>query len=278
MNPLLHYKVYPSAQHPAETQSLPLVILHGLLGSMDNWRSQATRLSASRTVITVDLRNHGHSPHLNGMSYREMAADIIDVLAHENLTKIHLLGHSMGGKVAMTLALNNPDMVEKLLVVDIAPKTYPLWHQKVLAAMLETPLSSLQSRQAVDQHLAQFIVDDVERIFLLKNLHRREAGGYEWRCNLTEIAKGYLKIAAFPSSDQAFMNECCFIRGENSHYVSHTDFPSILSLFPHAHIETVAGSGHLPHIEQADIFYYLVNDFLWGKSEIISADNDVKYS
>jgi len=193
MQPLLHYKIYSGGDKQKNTP--PLLILHGLLGSMDNWRSQAKRLAQSRTIITIDLRNHGHSPHLAGMSYKEMAMDVIAVLRHEKLAEVDLLGHSMGGKVAMWLALHFPALISRLIIVDIAPKTYPLWHQKVFAAMMKLPLSELKSRKEVDRYFAELIEDDVERIFLSKNLQRHQNGGYTWRCNLNEIAKGYLKIA-----------------------------------------------------------------------------------
>lgn len=260
MKPLLHYKVVSIAEN--KKTSPPLIILHGLLGSMDNWRSQAKRLAQSRVVITIDLRNHGHSPHIAGMSYKEMAMDIVAVLQQEKLATVDLLGHSMGGKVSMWLALHFPELVSRLIVVDIAPKTYPLWHQKVFAAMMQLPLRELKSRKEVDQYFADLIEDDVERVFLSKNLQRREEGGYAWRCNLDEIAKGYLKIAAFPSSNLAFPKKSCFIRGEQSHYIEANDHSLIKTMFRQANIHTVKNSSHLPHIEQADSFYQLVLTFL----------------
>lgn len=262
MTSLLNYKTFPAVDEEQAKQHPPLVILHGLLGSMDNWRSQATRLSHTRTVITVDLRNHGRSPHLEGMGYKDMALDIVALAKHENLSKIDLLGHSMGGKVAMWLALNQPELIGKLIIVDIAPKSYPLWHQTVLAALLEAPLEQLGSRREIDQHLAVSIPDDVERIFLSKNLQRNSEGGYEWRCNLDEISKSYLKIATFPVFGQVFSNQSCFIRGENSDYVMPGDHALIESIFTNSCVHSVSGAGHLPHMEQADVFFSLVSDFL----------------
>ncbi len=256
----LHYKIYPIANKI--TQSPPLLILHGLLGSMDNWRSQAKKLSQARTVIIIDLRNHGHSPHIKGMSYKQMGLDIMTILEYEKLLTIDLLGHSMGGKIAMWLALHYPTRITTLIVVDIAPKTYPLWHQKVLTAMLMAPLSEFQSRQQVDHYLSQVISDPLERLFLLKNLERHKENGYQWRCNLKEIAKSYLKIATFPISNLTFLGKSYFIRGENSTYIEPNDHALIRKLFPKAKIHSIANSGHLPHIEEADRFYQLLATFL----------------
>ena len=260
MTSLLHYKSYSATT--TNKQIPPLLILHGLLGSMDNWRTQAKRLSQSRTIMTIDLRNHGHSPHINGMSYKQMALDIIAIIKHENLPPIDLMGHSMGGKVAMWLALHYPALITKLIIVDIAPKTYPLWHQKVLTAMLKAPLAQFQTRKQIDQYLSLSIKDNAERIFLAKNLQRLEKGGYEWRCNLDEIVTSYLKIAAFPVADLVFSNPALFIRGENSSYIQPDDHSLIKSLFTHSQIQTIANSAHLPHIEQPDKFYQHVKNFL----------------
>lgn len=259
MDALLHYKTYPTLNK--KCQDPPLFILHGLLGSMDNWRTQAKRLSQFRTIITVDLRNHGHSPHSNDMSYKQMALDIIAIIKHEKLAKIDLMGHSMGGKIAMWLALHYPAHVKKLIIVDIAPKTYPLWHQKVLAAMLKAPLSQFQTRKEIDQYLSIAIEDNVERTFLTKNVQRLTKGGYEWRCNLEAIVKSYLKIAGFPVPDLVFANPTLFIHGENSPYIKPDDHLLIKSLFTHSHIQPIANSAHLPHIEQPDEFYRHIKNF-----------------
>lgn len=260
MQLLLHYTIYPAIH--LTNKSPPLLILHGLLGSMDNWRNQAKRLSQTQTVITIDLRNHGRSPHLDGMSYKQMGLDILAIIEHEQLSSVNLLGHSMGGKVAMWLALHYPTRIATLIVVDIAPKTYPLWHQKVLTAMLSAPLSSLQTHQQVDHYLSQFIEDAKERLFLSKNLQKRENKGYKWRCNLETIIKSYLKIAAFPVPDSVFLNKTYFIRGENSSYIMDDDYTLIKHLFFHAEIYTIANSAHLPQIEQPNDFYQQVKTFL----------------
>ena len=264
---LLYYKTYKRISKfnlviNSTNNNPPLFILHGLLGSMDNWRSQAKRLEQSRTVITVDLRNHGRSPHLKDMSYQQMGLDILAIMEYEKLETIDLLGHSMGGKVAMWLALHYPRRIATLIVVDIAPKTYPLWHQKVLIAMLKAPLLTFQSREQVEHYLSQFIEDDSERSFISKNLQKRTNRGYKWRCNLKQIVTSYLKIAAFPVPTSVFSNQSYFIRGENSSYILPNDHALIKRLFTQSEIHTIKNSSHLPHTEQADDFYQLLESFL----------------
>ena len=257
---LLNYRIFPPEDN-ADKAAIPLFILHGLLGSMDNWRSQAKRLSHARTVITVDLRNHGDSPHVKGMSYREMYEDVIKVAQAENIKKIHLLGHSMGGKVAMHLALAHPEIVESLIVVDIAPKPYPLWHQNMFQAVMTAPIETAKSRQELDEHLKIAIEDRAERSFMLKNI-KRNGTAFAWKPNLKEISRGYLKIAGFTTALVQYSNKTLFIKGENSPYIQETDHTLIKSLFPNASITSIKNSGHLPHIQQSDVFFDMATHFL----------------
>lgn len=260
---LLNYKIFsPEApENHANKTVTPLFILHGLLGSMDNWRTQAKRLSQTRTVITVDLRNHGDSPHIKGMSYREMYEDVIKVAQAENIKTFHLLGHSMGGKVAMQLALAHPEIVESLVIVDIAPKPYPLWHQNMFQAVMTAPIETATSRQELDEHLKGAIEDRAERSFMLKNI-KRDGNNYAWKPNLKEISRGYLKIAGFTTAVAQYSKSTLFIKGENSPYIKETDHTLIESLFPNASITPLKNSGHLPHIQQSDLFFYTVTHFL----------------
>jgi len=263
---LLNYKVFVPDSVNDKTknkENIPLFILHGLLGSMDNWRTQAKRLSQFRPVYTLDLRNHGSSPHIKGMSYREMYEDVIKVAKHEKLESFHLLGHSMGGKVAMQLALAQSSLIKSLIIVDIAPKPYPLWHQKTLQAVMNAPVESMNSRQEIDDYLKPSIEDMAERSFMIKNLKRNSnKKGFSWRCNLNEISRGYLKIAGFSTALEQYQNKTLFIRGENSNYINQSDRPLIQNLFPQSEIISINGSGHLPHVQKADQFFKLVNSFL----------------
>ncbi|KAG1661937.1 putative NAD(P)H oxidoreductase [Nymphon striatum] len=209
---ILHHRIYPGETPEAEKQ-LPLIILHGLFGSMDNWRSQAKNLSAKRPHTSISL-------------------------------KFDLLGHSMGGKVAMQMALAQEelkqDLVNRLIVVDIAPRPYPLWHQATLKAVLGAPVETFESRQEIDDHLKESIDDAVERAFMIKNLRRAKLDidgsdkGFRWKSDVQEIAKGYLKIAGFTTSGQTFLNETLFIDGKDSRYMREQDHPIIEALFPNS--------------------------------------------
>lgn len=259
---LLNYTLF-SPEDPSAQKEAPLLILHGLLGSMDNWRSQAKKLSQSRPVFTLDLRNHGESPHLSGMSYREMYEDVLKIADHEGLDSFHLLGHSMGGKVGMQLALARPEKIKSLVIVDIAPKPYPLWHQKTLQGVMSAPVAELESRKDVDEYLKASIGDHAERTFILKNLKRSDTGkGFSWRCNLAEISKGYLKIAAFSTALEQYSGNSMFIRGLKSNYVLDTDEALIKSIFPKATLISMIHSGHLPHVQESELFFEEVNRFL----------------
>jgi esterase len=252
---LLHYQQYGKMNG-----KIPVVLLHGLLGELSNWQTQAKKLAQHHYVLSIDLRNHGHSPHMKGMSYRQMADDVQYLLAYLHIPKIQLLGHSMGGKVAMTLALHQPDLIQTLIVVDIAPKAYPLWHQAILNGMLSLPLAEFSSRNAIDQVFSEVVENAYERGFLLKNLQRRQdrESGYEWKCALAEIVRNYLKIADFPHSKQSYNGKVLFIKGEKSVYLQEEDRELLLHYFPHYSMTKIKQAGHLPHVEQADVFYELV--------------------
>ncbi len=263
---LLNYKIYQTEDSTAENNP-PLVILHGLLGSMDNWRGQAKRLSKHRNVITMDLRNHGNSPHVSGMSYREMYEDVLALISHLNIDKFDCLGHSMGGKVAMQLALTNPPQLNKLIIVDIAPRPYPLWHQQTIETVMKAPVAELNSRQAIDDYLQDSIEDATERGFMIKNLRRANEHddpptGFRWKCNIAEIAKGYLKIAGFSTAGQTFKNKTLFMGGGDSPYIREQDHSIIKSLFTNSNIISIENAGHLPHFQQADEFFNRVDGFL----------------
>lgn len=258
-NALLNYRIFGDLQqnpHP------PLVVLHGLLGSLENWYTFARSQESKRAVIAIDLRNHGNSPHVTGMTYREMADDIVTVLDALHLTQCQLIGHSMGGKVAMTLALCYPALVERLVVVDIAPKVYPPRHQALIQSMVTMPLHELQSRKQADEWLSNSVKQAFERGFLLKNLGRSSNGAFYWQCHLQEIARNYLKITSFPSLSSTFNAPSLFIRGAQSDYVQDADVDTIHRYFPYAQLQTIAAAGHLPHVQTPTEFTALVEDFL----------------
>lgn len=240
----------------------PLVVLHGLLGSLENWATFARGQSGKRTVLAIDLRNHGGSPHVDGMSYRDMVADVVEVLNSLDIESCDLMGHSMGGKVAMALVLQHAAMIRHLLVVDIAPKAYPPRHQALLQAMTSMPLTELKSRKQADDWLAPTVKHPFERGFLLKNLGRNTGGDFYWQCNLHEIARHYLKISSFPPVDGIFTAAALFIRGGQSDYVADENLALIHQHFPQAELATIESAGHLPHVQTPAEFTTLVEGFL----------------
>lgn len=239
----------------------PLIILHGLFGTLSNWSGQIKVLAEHFTVYAVDLRNHGRSPHTDTISYPLMAADIIELMDQQGLTSAHILGHSMGGKVAMQLALNYPNRVDKLIIVDIAPVQYPNHHGDVFEGLKAVKLNNLKSRSEADQQLSQHISESAVRQFLLTNLYRNEAKQFAWRMNISALEAGYDNISQAPTGN-TFNHPVLFIKGEKSDYITPDYRDQILTLFPKADYRMIQGSGHWPHAEKATIFTKLVLNYL----------------
>ncbi|MBP0048463.1 alpha/beta fold hydrolase [Marinobacterium sp. AK62] len=243
-------------------QGKPLVILHGLFGSLENWGLQARALSERFDVIAVDLRNHGRSPHSPGMTYADMSADLKALLDSLELDRVLLMGHSMGGKVAMQFALDHPERVEKLVVVDIAPVHYPPHHDDVIQGLKAIPLTTLKSRREADQVLARYVDSEPTRAFLLKNLYRNDARQFAWRMNLDTLAEDYSDISAAPdSANTHYGGPTLFIKGGESDYLKPEHQRPIETLFPQAKFKIIAGAGHLPHVEKPAAFTKLVETF-----------------
>ena len=229
----------------------PVVILHGLLGSSSNWRSIARRLAERHRVFALDLPNHGESPHVDTMSYPAMAKDVAAFLDDQQLASATLIGHSMGGKIAMRLALDRPERVERLVVVDIAPTVSHHDHLPWLQAMETLDLGRVSRRADADSLLSQAIPDPAMRQFLLQNLVG-SADGFEWRVNLAAIANSLPALLDFPldAGTEAFGGPALFLRGAQSDYVLEQDAAVIRALFPRADIVTIEGAGHWVHAEQ----------------------------
>jgi esterase len=240
----------------------PLIILHGLFGSLDNWRTLGKTFSQSFTVFAIDQRNHGRSPHSSVLTYQAMAEDVKQFLQQHNLSSAHLLGHSMGGKTAMQFAVTYPDRVNKLVVVDIAPKAYPPGHDDIFAALYALDVKTLRSRQEADAQLAQTIPESAVRQFLLKNLERDPSGSFRWRINLDGIYNNYAAILQGIESYHQFDKPTLFIRGGHSQYIRDEDIPAINNLFPQAQTITVPHVGHWVHAEAPQAFGKIVLDFL----------------
>lgn len=242
-----------------EPNGCPIIILHGFLASSRNWRTIAQKLALTHRVYALDMRNHGASPHADSMDYPGMAADVLNFMVKHKLEKSYLLGHSMGGKVAMWFALHYPERVESLIVADIAPVSYQHSFDAMLHALKQLPLTQLANRKQAEQHLASEIPDLSFRQFLLQNL-LLEDGAYYWRINLDIIQKTAHNIVAFPEPTQpVFDQPALFITGGNSAYVNPD---AVLVRFPRARIAEIPDTGHWLYVESPDAFYQLVLDWI----------------
>ncbi|EWY36483.1 esterase [Skermanella stibiiresistens SB22] len=242
----------------------PLVVLHGLFGSARNWNTVAKRLGDSHRVHALDMRNHGGSPWSSDMGYADMAEDVEDYIEGRHLGPVSLLGHSMGGKAAMVVALTRPDLVDKLIVADIAPVTYRHTLMPYVEAMRAVDLSGVGRRGEVDTQLAASIPEAPIRGFLLQNLVA-ENGAFSWRINLEALGDRMDELTAFPTADLAglrFDKPTLFLAGERSDYVRPSAHDEIKRLFPNSRVETLANAGHWLHAEQPDRFVDSVLAFL----------------
>ena len=241
----------------------PIVILHGLFGSARNWQTLARRLAHAYRVVTPDLRNHGESPHARSMSYADMAGDVAALIEALALGPVALIGHSMGGKVAMHFALAHPERICRLVVVDVAPVPYAHDFDTIIEAMLSLPLAQLSSRKEADAFLASRIAAGTLRQFLLQNLVT-EGAGYRWRIGLEAIAANMPLLLGFdePAAGARYGGPTLFLGGEDSDYIGPDYREAIEARFPNARIEMVPGSGHWVHAEQADAFMRHVTAFL----------------
>jgi pimeloyl-ACP methyl ester carboxylesterase len=240
----------------------PLLILHGLFGASDNWVTIGKRLAEKYEVIIPDLRNHGQSPHSDEWQYDAMAEDVFDLTARLGLKKISLIGHSMGGKVGMTLASKYPELLEKLVVVDIAPRKYPVQHRNILDGLLSIDLQSVSSRKEAEDQLSKYVPEPGVRQFLLKNLDRSSDRGFKWKLNLKVINDHIEGIGTATIPDQEVKIPAMFVRGINSHYVSDEDILEIRNYFSASVIESIGNAGHWVHAEQPEAFIRTVMDFL----------------
>lgn len=229
----------------------PVVILHGLLGASGNWRSIARRLAERHRVFSLDLRNHGASPHTEHMDYASMAEDVRAFLDTHDLGAVSVIGHSMGGKTGMRLALEHPERVHRLVVVDIAPSKSRHDHGAVLAAMAGVDLAQVTRRADAEAMLAPAVEDPAMRQFLAQNLVST-AAGFAWRIDLAAIERSMPALLDFPvaAGTRPFGGPALFVRGALSDYVLERDQPAIRRLFPNARMVSIEGAGHWVHAEQ----------------------------
>lgn len=238
----------------------PLLILHGVFGSGDNWGTLGRKWSETYEVHLLDARNHGHSQHSDEFNYEAMADDLLEYMGDKNLAKAHILGHSMGGKVAMLFAVYHPEKVEKLIVADIAPKAYKPHHQEILAALQGLDLPNLQTRAEAEDAFA--ITEPGTRQFLLKSLFWKEKGKLAWRFNLPIIAEKISEVGEALPPPAIFYGQTLFVRGAKSRYILDADLENIEAHFPEMQLKTIQDAGHWLHAEKPTAFFETVNEFL----------------
>jgi esterase len=254
----LNYKAF------GEERSHPLIILHGLLGSLDNWQTVAKKLSTQFQVFILDQRNHGKSPHSEEFSYELLSNDLLEFVEQHKISKAHVLGHSMGGKAAMKFALDHPEKVSNLIVVDIAPIAYEDNDNEIFEALLAADVKHAESREAVEKVLRERLGDDMTIIqFLMKGLQRTPSGdGFEWRFNVEALHKNYSEIGVAITSPKPFTGKTLFIKGEKSPYINADSMTAIETLFPNNQLSEIKGAGHWVHADKPNEFIEEVLRFL----------------
>jgi esterase len=239
----------------------PIILLHGLFGSAGNLGIVARGLATDFTCWSLDARNHGRSPHADSMTYPEMAADIMEFMDTQGIASCPVLGHSMGGKIAMQLAMDHPARVSKLVVADVAPIDYPPHHHDTLRGLAAVAQADITSRRQADELLAASIPDAGVRAFLLKSLQKNAQGKYGWLLNLAAIRNNYELLGA-ANRGEPFPGETLFIKGGDSDYILPEHRDAVLGLFPRAELKSIDGTGHWLHAEKPSVFNKLVLRFL----------------
>jgi len=228
----------------------PVIILHGLFGMLDNWQTFGKKLAEHYQVFLVDQRDHGKSPHTSDFNYKLLADDLKDFIDQQELEKVKLIGHSMGGKTIMQFAMDYPDLIEKMIVVDIGVKQYKGGHEKIIEALQSIPVDTIASRSVADDILSKSIQDQGVRLFLMKNLTRNPEGGYRWKMNLDLLDNNYTEIMGWNLLDTYSQVPSLFVSGGRSGYILEKDHVGIFNVFPNADIQTVDGAGHWIHAEK----------------------------
>jgi pimeloyl-ACP methyl ester carboxylesterase len=242
-------------------QGKPMIILHGLFGSSDNWLTQAKLFSDSYKIYTVDLRNHGQSPHSDIFDYQSMVADLAELIDDHSISDPIMIGHSMGGKAAMNFALSHPNKIDRLVVVDISPKAYNLEHYTIVEGLLAIPIDKLQSRNEADEILSSHVPEPDVRQFLLKNLQRKPEGGFSWKINLKIISEKLSNVGLDLHVKGTFEKPTLFIRGRKSKYIPDSDWDRITQIFPNSKLETM-DTGHWVQAEKPQEFCDIVTRWL----------------
>lgn len=246
-----------------EGEGEPFLILHGFLGMSDNWKTLGLEFSKlGFQVHMLDLRNHGRSLQSPEFNYQIMAQDVKKYCVENNLVNIILLGHSMGGKVAMELSCTWPNLVDRLIVADIGTKFYPPHHQSIIEGLMSVDFSLKPSRNEVDEQVSKYVKDFGTRQFLLKSLYWKEPGQLDFRFNINFLNKNIDEIGKKLSNDFLFDRETLFLRGAKSNYILDEDVVEIKAHFPKLILKSVSNAGHWLHAENPEEFYRFVIDFI----------------
>jgi len=254
---ILHSKIFGE-----QLTSTPLLVFHGLFGMLDNWGSFGKEMGELLPVHLIDLRNHGRSFHSENMSHDDLAGDIIAYMNHYGIDKAHVLGHSLGGKAVMQFAIRYPEMVEKLIVVDIAPKAYPPHHQGIIKALESVDFNTVRSRTEVEEVLSRYIPEKSTIQFLTKNLYWNDEKKLNWRFNLKTLSEKYNEFVSNAIKFGVFNGETLFIAGEKSNYILPQDEFAIRQQFPKAKVVTIKNAAHWVQADNPADFSMVVKDFL----------------
>lgn len=243
-------------------QGAPLVMMHGLFGSLENLGAVSRLLEEHFTLYRVDLRNHGRSPHADSMSFDEMADDLLQFMDAQGLEKAHVFGHSLGGKVAMAAACKQPERIDRLIVADIAPVSYPPHHNVILDGLAALDLDGIGSRRDADEQLAAYVDELGVRQFLLRNLERDSDGSFRWRLNVPVILKDYDNLRQSVCDGSSFSGPTLFLRGGSSNYITERNHDELFRKFPTARLVTIDDAGHWLHAEKPQAVAEAVINFL----------------
>ena len=233
----------------------PLIIIHGLFGMSDNWSSLAKLYADFFEVHLIDQRNHGHSPHANEFSYLHLSNDLHQYITDNQLNDVIIIGHSLGGKTAMHFAVSFPELIHKLIIVDISPRFYPIHHDKIIEGLKILDFSILKSRSQVDGVLSKYIKDSDVRQFLLKSIYWKERNQLDFRFNLNAISQNISNVGEALNNDANCSVPTLFIRGENSNYINDDDEDLIFKHFTNVEIQTMDQAGHWLHAEKPQKFF-----------------------
>ncbi len=246
-------------------EKYPVIILHGLFGALDNWYTIGKKLSTGYRVYVVDQRNHGRSPHSDSHTYDDLANDLYLFMHEQNIDTAHIIGHSMGGTAAMQFAAQRPDMVNKLIVVDMAPRDYQPRHDELFKAFDAVDPSEFSRRKEIDNAFKKYLPDYAVRQYILKNISRDDKKRYRWKFNLKAIKENYKSIISGPDIGEAISHPALFIKGGRSSYITDDDYKNIKRLFTDVNIVTIPGASHWVHTDAPDRFLEIVRDFFGEK-------------